>query len=395
MKRVLFLGGAYYQIPIIREAKKRGYYIITCDYLPNNPGHKLADEYYNLDTTDFKGVLNLAKNVKPDYVISYATDTAVETAAYVSEKLGLPGNSVISIRILTNKDLFRNFQKKYNFNTPRMSIILQNDNLVEKVKELKYPIIIKPSDSSGSKGISVIQEYSELRSAIKLALTFSRNKRVVAEEFIECDGEQLQGDGFIKDGNLIFTYLGDQHFNKNLNPLAPFSTTWPSVKPAKTIKIVEDEVSRLIKKSGFVNGAVNIEVRINKEGKIYIVEIGPRSGGNFVPQVINYATGFDMVKATLDVLSNNKIKINQGRNNFCMYYIVNTDKEGKLEKLSIEDELKPFIKEFHHYKHKGDKIESCQNSGTVIGLIILQFNNRNSMDFYISRMEKYVKIKIR
>src|SRR5690554_5161638 len=103
-KRILFLGGAYAQIPIIKEAKTRGWYIITCDYLPDNPGHKLADEYYNVSTTDYNGILNLAEKVKPDFVVAYASDPAAPIAAYVSEQLGLPGNSFESVKLLSEKD---------------------------------------------------------------------------------------------------------------------------------------------------------------------------------------------------------------------------------------------------------------------------------------------------
>ncbi|MFO7841296.1 MAG: hypothetical protein R6V48_03935, partial [Fidelibacterota bacterium] len=118
-KRVLFLGAAYAQMPIIREAKNRGWYVITCDYLPDNPGHKLADEYYNVSTTDFEGVLYLAKKVKPDFVLAYASDPAAPTAAWVSEQLGLPNNNYKSVQLLSEKDLFRKFLAQNGFNTPK------------------------------------------------------------------------------------------------------------------------------------------------------------------------------------------------------------------------------------------------------------------------------------
>jgi biotin carboxylase len=393
-KRILFLGGAYSQIPIIIEAKNRGFYIITCDYLPENPGHKLAHEYYNISTTDFVEVLKLAETVKPDYVVAYASDPAAGVAAYVSEKLGLPCNSFESVNILSNKDLFREFQKKHNFNAPKSVSILQNENAFEKIKELNYPIIIKPSDSSGSKGISVIENSLGLPTAISLALTFSRNRKVVAEEFIECEGAQLHGDGFVENGNLIFCFLGDHHYNLRINPLVPYSTTWPSVRSKETINLVENEVNKCIKKVGFMNGPINIEVRINKEGKIFIGEIGPRSGGNFVPQAIEYATGFNMVKATIDVLSNNKIEIKPNLCKFSSYYVIHSDTDGILKNLSIANEIEPFIKEFHQYINIGEKVMVYQNAGAAIGLVLLQFDNRESMDSSLAGMDKLIKLEL-
>lgn len=138
-KRILFLGGAYAQIPIIREAKNRNMYVITCDYFPENPGHKLADEYFNVSTTDLNGVLKLAEKVKPDYVVAYASDPAAPTAAYVSEKLGLPGNSYHSILNLAHKHIFRNLLKSNGFNTPRFEVISQDEKVLEKLRECIIP----------------------------------------------------------------------------------------------------------------------------------------------------------------------------------------------------------------------------------------------------------------
>ena len=119
MKKILMLGGAKQQIPIIKTAKDMGYYVITCDYEPENPGHKLADEYYNVSTTDLDGVLELAKRLKIDGIIAYASDPAAPTAAYVAEKMGLPGNPYESVKLCTEKDLFRTFLKEHGFNCPQ------------------------------------------------------------------------------------------------------------------------------------------------------------------------------------------------------------------------------------------------------------------------------------
>ena len=117
-------------------------------------------------------------------------------------------------------------------------------------------------------------------------MIFSRNKRLIVEEYIESKGSQLHGDGFVHNGELIFSYIGDHHYNSQINPFVPYSTTWPSIKTESEIQNVENEVFKAIKHSGFKNGAVNIEARITQNGDIYIMEIGPRSGGNFVPQII-------------------------------------------------------------------------------------------------------------
>ena len=394
-KRILFLGGSYAQIPIIKEAKKRGWYIITCDYLPDNPGHKLANEYYNVSTTDINGVLNLAKKVNPDFVVAYASDPAAPVAAYVSEKLGLPGNPYESVQILSNKDLFRNFLKRNGFNAPKFIIATDTDvTTTEKIRDLQFPVIVKPTDSSGSKGITKIEKISDFNNAFKYALKFSRNKRVIVEEFIESNGSQLHGDGFVHNGKLIFSYLGDHHYDIQINPFVPCSTTWPSKKSKSEIKKVEKELEKVINLSGFKNGAINIEVRLNSKGDIYIMEIGPRSGGNFVPQVINYATGFDMVKATLDVINGQKINPIHLTEKAAAYYVVHSDKNGILQNLEIKNEIKPYIKEYHQYIQPGEKVKPFKGANAAIGILLLSFNTIEEMDYYISNINNFISLQI-
>jgi len=118
-KCILFLGGAASQIPSIKYAKEQGHYVITCDYLPENPGHRYADEYYNVSTTDKEAVLVLARELNIDGIVAYASDPAAPTQAYVGNELGLPSNPYESVLILTRKDLFRDFLKKNDFYVPK------------------------------------------------------------------------------------------------------------------------------------------------------------------------------------------------------------------------------------------------------------------------------------
>lgn len=393
--RVLFLGGTYAQIPIIKEARNRGFYLITCDYLPENPGHKLADEYHNVSTTDYEGVLVLARKVKADIIIAYASDPAAPVAAYVSEKLGLPGNSYESVQILSEKDLFRQFMKENGFNVPKIVRISSTINLKDQLKSLSFPYIVKPTDSSGSKGVSKVDEIGQIESAVNYAFRFSRNKRLIAEEFIESNNEQLHGDGFVLNGQLVFSLLGDHHYDFKVNPFVPYSTTWPSKKSNAIISLVNSDVNSLINKIGFKNGPINIEARVNTDGKIIIMELGPRSGGNFVPQVINYASGFDMVKASIDVLTGNAVVIPQKAVLKSAYYVIHTEVEGTLIHLSLSDVLKTYIQEFHQYVFPGEAVNSFQGANAAIGVIILKFSNRKEMEYIIANMENYIELEIK
>lgn len=119
MKKVLLLGGSLFQVPSIKTAKKMGYHTIVCDFLPDNPGQHFADEYYNVSTTDKEAILALARRLSIDGIVCYASDPAAPTAAYVAEQLGLPTSPYQSVELLSNKDKFRDFLAKHQFNVPK------------------------------------------------------------------------------------------------------------------------------------------------------------------------------------------------------------------------------------------------------------------------------------
>ena len=202
MKKILILGGTYFQIPAIRYAKSKGYYVVTCDYLPNNPGHKLADEYYNISTTDKEKVLDLASSLHVDGILCFASDPAAPTSAYVSEKLGLPGNSFDKICLFGEKHLWRQFLRENGFNVPKAKSYFDIQEV--DVDDWEYPVMVKPVDSSGSKGISKVVDKDGLTDAFHFALSYSRLKIVLIEEFIEKVGPQIGGDGFFGTSRLEY-----------------------------------------------------------------------------------------------------------------------------------------------------------------------------------------------
>jgi len=295
---------------------------------------------------------------------------------------------------LAEKDLFRSFLLIHGFNSPKSVSIKREENIFEKTSSLQFPIIIKPTDSSGSKGVSKVTTKSEIKPAVEYALTFSRNKRIIAEEFVESIGAQLHGDGFVFEGELIFSYLGDHHYNNKINPFVPFSTSWPSQQNEDTIHKIEFVLKKAIKLLGYQNGPINIEVRITNKREIFIMEIGPRSGGNFVPQVIKYATGFDMVSASLDVVYGKPVKQIFEKKGHVAYYVIHTDFSGILIELSLKDQIKPFIKEFHQYIMPGQLVNSFQGANAAIGVILLAFNCHAEMELIISKMDDFINLKI-
>lgn len=393
-KKILLLGGSYAQIPAIKAANDRGLYTILCDYLPDNPGQKFADEYINASTTDKEHILEIARERGVDYVWAYASDPAAPTSAYVSEIMGLPGNTYNSVRTLSEKHLFRQLLRDAGLPCPRSLTFTKEE--VNSVKELSlsYPLIVKPVDSSGSKGVILIESFSDFSKAVKYALTFSRSGRIIAEEYINTPDTQLHGDGFILNGELVFCYLGDHHYNKNINQFVPYSTSWPAVRSETKFGVIYEDISTLIKHSGFKNGPVNIEIRITEDNEIYIMEIGPRSGGNFVPQLLTYASGFDMVEASLNVALGDSITIPKIKKEFAAYYVIHSSKNGVLKKISVSPVISKYIKEQHQYAQVGDQVSSFQGSNAALGILLMLFPSRTIMHDIMVNIEQYVTVEI-
>ena len=180
-KKILLLGGSEQQIIAINTAKRLGYYTVLCDYLIDNPGQYHADRFYLESTTDPEAILHVAEKEKVSGILAYASDPAAPTAAYVAEKLGLPGNPYESVKILCEKDLFRGFLSRHNFNTPFSK---GYDDINSAVKDLennvyKLPVIIKPVDSSGSKGVSRIDDLVGINEKLQYAMQFSKKRRII------------------------------------------------------------------------------------------------------------------------------------------------------------------------------------------------------------------------
>ena len=173
MKKILLLGGSAQQVVAIKTAKRLGYYTVLCDFLIDNPGQYATDKFYLVSTTDKDAVLEVAQKEQVDGVLAYASDPAAPTAAYIAEKLGLPGNPYQSVEILCNKDRFRNFLAGNGFSAPKAHGYVSAEDALKDKASYEYPIIIKPVDSSGSKGATVLHSEEEgLTDALEFAFSF-------------------------------------------------------------------------------------------------------------------------------------------------------------------------------------------------------------------------------
>ena len=399
MKKILLLGGSAQQVVAIETAKKLGYYTILCDFLPNNPGQYVADKFYLISTTDKDAVLDVGQKEHINGILAYASDPAAPTAAYVAEIMNLPGNPYESVEILCNKDKFRDFLKKHSFCTPKAEGYANIDEALLDVQNglFKYPIIVKPVDSSGSKGVSRIDCFEQAKEKLENAISYSRGHRIIVEEYVEKYGYQIAGDGLSIDGKLVFRYFANDHFDSRCkNPFVPIAASFPYNMPNDVQNKIHDEIQRLLTLLGMKTSTYNFDIRIDKEFNVYLMEIAPRDGGNYIPQVIQHATGIDLVECSIKAAMGDAINIPAQINpeGYWAYYAVHSLKDGILKQIIIDLEFEEnHIVENHLIVKPGDNIKQFVGANSTLGILVMRFDSLEQMLQMIENADEWIQIE--
>lgn len=396
-KKILLLGGSQQQVVVIDKAKELGYYTVLCDYLPDNPGQYRCDSFYLVSTTDKNAVLEVAQTEKVDGVLAYASDPAAPTAAYVAEKLHLPGNPFKSVEILCNKDLFRAFLATNGFFTPKAAGFCSVEEALHGLGAFVFPVIVKPVDSSGSKGVGRIDSIEDAKTKIENAFSFSRGKRIIIEEWVEKYGYQIAGDGLSIDGKLVFRYFANDHFNpKCINPFVPIAASFPYCMPQEVHEKIHATIQKLLDLLNMGTCTYNFDIRIDKEYNVYLMEIAPRDGGNYIPQAIKYATGVDLVECSILGAMGERISLPAkiAPKGFFSYFAVHSLKSGILREINIQSEARHHIIENHITKQVGDEISAFTGASSTLGCLLMQFDSMDQMLDMLDHSEKWIDVKV-
>jgi len=399
MKKLMLLGGIRYLLPAIEAAHKHGAYVITVDYLPDNIAHKYSDEYHNVSILekDKEKVLALAKELKIDGILSYAVDPGVVAAAYVAEQMHLPFTcSFDTACILQDKSRFRQFLADNGFNCPTAK---GYDNIEDALKEadiFHWPVIVKPVDSAGSKGVTRVDKKEDLRPAIEFAIRESHNGHFIIEDFLELDGFQSSADCFSVDGKLLYADYSDQLFDKNAaNPYTPAIEIWPSSMPKDRQEELTKELQRLITLLGCETGLYNVESRVCKDGKAYIMEVSPRAGGNRIAELQRIGTGIDLIEAeVLKALGEPVGEIFGPHYDGCYVNdILHAERNGTFIGVEYADGFKEkHVLSEAIYPKIGDCVETFKGANNAVGSVFLRFDSREQADAHVADHNKNIRV---
>lgn len=397
-KKLMLLGGLRYLLPVIKEAHQLGYYVITCDYLPNNIAHKYSDEYVNVSIIEKDAVLKVAQEKQIDGIMSFAVDPGVVTAAYVAEKMGLPfQGSYRSVSILQDKAKFRQFLTENHFNVPHAKGYSCLEDALKDVDFFNWPVIVKPVDSAGSKGVSRVDSPESLRQAVEYALSEAHNGHFIIEDFLEKEGNSSDTDCFTINGKLEFCSFSDQRFDIHAtNPYTPSAYSWPSTIPQWAQEELKSELQRLMVLLDMKTGIYNVETRLCKNGKPYIMEVSPRGGGNRLAEMLNYSTRTKMVKlAVMAAMGEEITELSEPH-----YYghlaevILHADKSGVFDCLEISEKVKPQVVETDLWVQHGDKVETFDGANHAIGTLVVRFPSLEELETAMNDINAWCKVVV-
>jgi len=395
-KKLLLLGGSAQQVVAIDTAKRLGYDTVLCDYLPDNPGRYHADRFYQVSTTDKDAILAVAEKEKINGIIAYASDPAAPTAAYVAEKLGLPTNPYRSVEILCNKDLFREFLRKNGMNAPQAGGYTSKEEALSDLGRFSLPVIVKPVDSSGSKGATVLHSWDTVQDALDFAFSFSRSHRIIVEKFIEKKHPYLVGgDIFVVDGQVKLWGLLNCHRDPKANPLVPAGKSYPPELEEKDLIAVKSTLQEMVDKLGIRMGAMNVELVVDRTGKVWPIDVGPRNGGNMIPDLLGYIFGVDVVEMSVSTAMGEPIvpEIREGAAYYATHNLHVLD-NGRYEGIFFTPELERYIVRKCLYKQPGDSVGFFDNAAKALGVVFLKFDDRQQMLEILPRIDENISIKL-
>lgn len=374
--KVLILNGSLSEIPLIQEAKKLGYYVITSGNAPSLIGHQYADEYIAADYSDKEAVLKLVKEHGIDRIVSCANDFGAITAAYVAEKMGWPGHDTYENTLLLHqKDLFKQFFYENGIRSPYSMPFDNEQEAMDYARTAEYPIIVKATDLTGGKGINRANDVREAEKAIHIAFKASRVKHIVIEPYII--GHQESFVGFVVDKRVVSSMTCNCY-----SPINPYLIQ-TEIMPGDYHDVVKDELTSVMEmicqKLDLADGVFTLQY-IVKDGKPYVIELMRRCLGNQFLTPVTAVTGFPwhegLVRAETG-LDCRELKAKTPMAKYAGHHGIMTSRNGKVKSVAIPDEIRRHVFQQIELLKPGESVENYMNER--IGYIYYQYDVREEI----------------
>ena len=396
MKKLLILGGAEAQVPVIQAAKKEGYYVVLCDWTTSNPGIQYADKHYQISTLDRDSVIRVAVEEKIDGVISNS-EPAMLNASYIAKELLLRGNSIPGLEMLLSKDRFRALQEKVGLYTPKHIKVENEKEFLKVAGKMPCPFIVKPAVSSGSRGTTTVWRYDEeeLKNLYWINTEYSRDDCCVIEEYVDMPSlTVIEGDLFVLDKEILWDGL---FFNSrsSITPKLPMTYSIPYRTDPLNLIEIQNTLSKLLDAAGFTFGELNVEMYFTKDHRLFVIEINPRQGGAGIPSFIFRHSGIDMYKLLVTTAVKedryyNALKHFRRECNYISRHCVFAHSTGVYNGISCSPTIQNHVIKIEERTSHGEKVELCNDGTDVLAYVDLEFESYELQHQYCDNLESYI-----
>jgi carbamoyl-phosphate synthase large subunit len=293
-KKIMILGAGVYQVPLIHKAKEMGLTTLVVSIAGDYPGFMDADIAINIDVRDEQAIYRMAVEHQIDAIVTNQTDLPVTTAAYVAEKMGLPGIGLACASRFTNKFLMRDVAERCGSATIAYQKVTSLESALAAAENMRYPLVVKPISNQGSRGVSKVTGAEQLARAVRDAQLYSTSDEILVEEYFE--GKEIIIDGLMTEQGFQNLPLGDVEFLVDLGPFVSRSVTYPSTIPAALQEKVRTLNERIVRAMGLPFGLTHSEFRVCEEtGQVALIETAARGGGTFISSdLVPLACGLDV-----------------------------------------------------------------------------------------------------
>ena len=372
-KVFMVLGGSYGQLKAIETVRRLGMKVLVLDKNPEAVGRAYADFFEPVDTVDYESVKAVAEKYGIVGSMTISSDIAVPTVCRVNEALGLPVQGYGIADAVTDKGLMRKRFLENKVASPAFFEVTNLDDLYEirGVLEARFessPFMVKPSDSSGSRGLTRIDHIKDLPGAYEEALRFSRNGKVVIEEYI--DGLEIGAQAFSIGGEMKLFFMHNDTVSPNMIPVGH---SMPISMAPDRVDICREECAKALKALGIVNGPSNIDIIVSRDGKPYIIEIGARIGATRLPELVEASTGVDIVELSVRLAAGDEdITLPAAKSIPVAAEMLYFDESGVVSELGDLDEIirqyKPLA--FEHHLREGMHVNRLRSGVDVYGYVM-------------------------
>lgn len=370
MQKLLIIGGSILQLPAIKLAKELGYYTIIADYDPNAIGIKYADEYHNVSTIDEIGITQLAQHLKPDGIMTLATDMPMRSIAKATTTLGLAGIGYDTAVKSTDKGEMIKAFEAYGVEHPWYYIIKDKEQFNKVLSCIKFPCIIKPTDNAGNRGVTYAANKKELIESYDYSYSNSRSGNVIIEEYMS--GREVSVEIIVVDSVVNIIAITDKQ-TLGIPHFVEVGHSQQSQLKYEDISKIKDLAIRAVQAIGINNSPAHVEIMLTDDGP-KMVELGARLGGGCITtHLVPLSTGVDMIKAVIDLSLGKKPDISpKFDKGSALLHITNV--EGIIKHISgIEDAMKiEGVQEVTLLKEEGDEVHYFKNGSDRIGYVIAQ-----------------------